>query len=98
MKLRTLGIMTMAAVSIVAAAQQSAPAPTPLTPDIPGHADWPQANPADVSSPKALVNALYDVISGPAGKQRDWHRFRSLFLPSGRLGVIRPDVPAKDGK
>jgi hypothetical protein len=34
--------------------------------------------------------ALYDVISGPAGQPRNWDRFRSLFLPTGRLGVIRP--------
>jgi hypothetical protein len=42
--------------------------------------------------------ALYDVISGPAGKARDWDRFRSLFLPDGRLGVIRHAQPAADGK
>jgi hypothetical protein len=29
--------------------------------------------------------ALYDVISGPAGQARDWDRFRSLFLPEGKL-------------
>jgi len=29
--------------------------------------------------------AVYDVISGPAGKQRDWNRFRSLFVPGARL-------------
>lgn len=29
--------------------------------------------------------ALYDVISGPAGKRRDWDRLRSLFVPGGRL-------------
>ena len=51
-----------------------------------------------MSSVQALVNALYDVISGPPTKQRDWNRFRSLFLPSGRLGVIRPDMAAKDGR
>jgi hypothetical protein len=41
-----------------------------------------------------LVAALYDVISGPAGQPRDWQRFRSLFLPDGRLGAIRPGMPA----
>jgi hypothetical protein len=41
-----------------------------------------------------LLASLYDLISGPAGKARDWDRFRSLFLPDGRLGVIRPDIPA----
>ncbi|MEW6212294.1 MAG: hypothetical protein AB1631_28455, partial [Acidobacteriota bacterium] len=32
--------------------------------------------------------ALYDVISGPAGKKRDWNRFRSLFIAGGRLIAV----------
>jgi len=40
----------------------------------------------DASSPDAIIAALYEVISGPAGEARDWDRFRSLFLPgSARL-------------
>jgi hypothetical protein len=38
----------------------------------------------DVSSQEGLLSAIYDVISGPAG-DRDWNRFRSLFLPQARL-------------
>ena len=45
----------------------------------------PAANPADVASIEAIVGALYDVISGPAGKARDWNRLRSLFMPGARL-------------
>jgi hypothetical protein len=45
----------------------------------------PAAKPADVSSPDAIMAATYDVISGPAGQQRDWDRFRSLFVPGARL-------------
>lgn len=45
----------------------------------------PAANPADVASPDAILKALYDVISGPAGQKRDWNRFRSLFVPGARL-------------
>ena len=45
----------------------------------------PAANPADVASPDAILAALYDVISGPPSKPRDWNRFRSLFLPGARL-------------
>jgi hypothetical protein len=33
----------------------------------------------------AIIAALYDVISGPAGKKRDWDRMRSLFYPGARL-------------
>ena len=43
------------------------------------------ANPADVESIDAIINAIYDVISGPAGKKRDWKRERSLFISGARL-------------
>lgn len=39
---------------------------------------------ADVGSLDAIMTAVYDVISGPAG-ERDWDRFRSLFVPGARL-------------
>jgi hypothetical protein len=38
----------------------------------------------DVKSIDTIMHAIYDVISGPAG-QRDWSRFRSLFLPQARF-------------
>ena len=57
-------------------AAASAPAPTPA------------ANPRDVESIDAIMGALYGVISGPAG-ERDWNRFRSLFLPEARMGAVR---------
>ncbi len=45
----------------------------------------PAANPADVNSMDSILAAVYDVISGPAGKKRDWDRMRSLFAPGARL-------------
>jgi len=45
----------------------------------------PKADPKDVASKDAIIDALYDVISGPAGQKRDWDRMRSLFIPEGRL-------------
>lgn len=45
----------------------------------------PPADPTDVQSINAILTALYDVISGPAGQARDWDRFRSLFVPEARL-------------
>jgi hypothetical protein len=45
----------------------------------------PAANASDVASMDSIVAALYDVISGPAGKKRDWDRMRSLFIPGARL-------------
>ena len=52
----------------------------------------PAADPADVESIDAIIAALYEVISGPAG-ERDWDRFRSLFAPRATLApmVLRPD-------
>jgi hypothetical protein len=56
----------------------------------------PQVRPGDVESAKAIVAAVYDVISGPAGAARDWNRFRSLFVQGARLipVVQPPDKPA----
>ena len=42
-------------------------------------------NPADVESVDAIITALYDVISGPAGQERNWNRLRSLFTREARL-------------
>jgi hypothetical protein len=61
-----------------AAAQQQAPAQAASS------ANAPAARPEDVKSIDSILTALYGVISGPAG-ERDWGRFRSLFLPQARL-------------
>jgi hypothetical protein len=47
----------------------------------------------DVGSPDAIVAALYDVISGPAAKARDWSRLRGLFAPQAKMVAVgnRPD-------
>lgn len=50
----------------------------------------PSARPADVASPDAVIAALYDVISGPAGQARDWDRLRSLFAPTARMVPVVP--------
>lgn len=44
-----------------------------------------QAKEDDVRSIESILAATYDVISGPAGKRREWDRFRSLFYPGARL-------------
>ena len=64
----------------------TAPQPTAAqTPSIPPAAQAPAADPKDVATMDAIVAALYDVISGPAGQKRNWDRFRSLFVPGARL-------------
>jgi hypothetical protein len=96
MKLVFLTVATTLAFSLPAAAQSSSgsssspqssqqqnvrpsqqPGPDPF-------AGVPAAKPADVDSIDHILATLYDVISGPPGP-RDWDRFRSLFISTGRL-------------
>jgi hypothetical protein len=35
----------------------------------------------DVSTLDGILSAFYDVISGPGGAPRDWHRDRTLYAP-----------------
>ena len=91
MKLLQLSLRMLALVVIAFATAARAQTPPPTPP--PGATAPPQAtpaaNPADVATMDATVAALYDVISGPAGK-RDWDRFRSLFIPGARLIPTNP--------
>ena len=90
---RRLLCYCLVSVSLVSAGGQQ-PATRPPA-SIASHPDWPAAmNPGDVDSIEHLVASLYDVISGPAGKPRAWQRFRSLFLPDGRLGVVVAEAAA----
>mgnify|MGYP003592510667 CR=1 FL=1 len=51
------------------------------------------ANPKDVESVDAILGALYNVISGPAGEKRNWDRMRTLFIAEGKMMATgkRPD-------
>jgi hypothetical protein len=48
-------------------------------------ADKLPARQIDVEAIDSIIKAAYDVISGPAGQERDWNRERSLFIPGARL-------------
>ena len=52
--------------------------------------------PGDVESPQAIVKAMYETISGPAGS-RNWYRLRSLYLPGARLIPIGKRVMGEGG-
>jgi hypothetical protein len=52
--------------------------------------------PEDVESPDAIIKAMYDTISGPAGP-RNWYRERSLFLEGARLIPIGKRVHKEGG-
>jgi len=41
----------------------------------------------DLQSPRAIVQALHELVSAEAGEQRDWDRFRDLFLDGAMLSV-----------
>lgn len=86
---RRLGEAVEAAVVEAEAAPVVAPAAAATKPP-------PPARPEDVKSLDAIVTALYAVISGDAGVERDWDRFRSLFYPGGRM--IPTGRNAKTGK
>jgi hypothetical protein len=52
-------------------------------------------NSDDVSSIDGIINAAYDVISGGAGRPRDWERERALFFPGARL-IPTATVPGRN--
>ncbi len=69
-------------------------AQTPLPPGHPSVAnEQPAANPADVATIDAILNAYYRTLSGPAGQPRDWDRLRSLFLQGARYVTARGHGP-----
>jgi hypothetical protein len=72
-----------------------APAATPAPPAAAAPAAAPVAAPGDVATMNAILAALYDVISGPAGAPRNWERFASLFAPGARLMPLagQPGAP-----
>jgi len=45
----------------------------------------------DVISIDSIINALYDVISGQKGEERNWDREKHLFHSEARLIVVRKD-------
>jgi hypothetical protein len=73
------------AVQSPAVQSPAASSPNPAPPTSAAARPFPAARPADVASPDALIAALYDVISGPAGQARDWDRLRALFAPGARM-------------
>jgi hypothetical protein len=98
MRIKLLALFAAIALAIPVAAQSSADkasaqqrqAPPQSAPDL--SAKVPSPRQEDVKSIDNIMAALYSVISGPAG-ERDWNRFRSLFLPQAHLtsATKRPD-------
>lgn len=85
LNIRLLLLIAIASTLNMTVRAQSVAAPS-ATPQVaaPTQTTTQAAKPEDVATMDSTVAALYDVISGPAGK-RDWDRFRSLFIPGARL-------------
>jgi hypothetical protein len=84
-KLTVLALAALFACSLLAQQSESKPASNntnPVMTDV--MPQVPEAKSTDVDSIDSILNALYDVISGPAGP-RDWGRFNSLFIPEAHL-------------
>jgi hypothetical protein len=81
-------VSTRALVAVLAATFLAAASPARAQAPDSARRAMPAPRPADVASADAIIAALYDVISGPAGQKRDWDRFRSLLLPEARLIVV----------
>jgi hypothetical protein len=80
-------LLTAATSGLAAALTSGADGPRP---------DQAATKPQDVAEIDSILAAIYDVISGPKGRPRDWDRMRGLFVPGARL---IPCVPkGTDGK
>jgi hypothetical protein len=77
--IRSLGRAMAVAAALTLAARPAAAQAPPAT-----DTSSPPAAPADVRSLDAIMHAVYDVVSGPAGG-RNWPRLYSLFIPGGRF-------------
>jgi len=44
----------------------------------------------DAAEVEAVVQAVYDVISGPVGQARDFEAMHALFLPGAAMGAVSP--------
>lgn len=84
MRLHHFAIMALLSTATWAQSGQSAPKASTAAAQS-AEQSGPTAKPEDVKSLDAIMHAVYDVISGPAGQKRDWDRMRLLFIPGARL-------------
>jgi hypothetical protein len=87
-------VLSLFNINVAAQSSTAPPAtqqqPTPPKPPQDLFAQIPAPKPDDVKSIDNILAALYGAISGPAG-ERDWNRFRSLFLPGATLTSAEKD-------
>lgn len=100
--MKTFLITTLTITGLIALAygqgQQPPPGHPQVQPQLPaGHPSvepppFP-ADPKDVSSVGAVLDAYYASISGAKGQPRDWDRFQSLFVAEARFISLKPSGP-----
>lgn len=95
MKTRPIGWVAAAVLATLWAGSPASPAAAQEAAPGTERGETPPVRPEDVGSVEAILAAVYDVISGGPGVERDWDRFRSLFLPEGRL---IPGGSGRDGR
>jgi len=64
---------------------------------VPTHVQIPRKQPRaeDVSSVDGIIQAYYQVVSGPAKQPRDWGRDATLYIPGVRFVVIGSNKSGK---
>lgn len=61
--------------------------PGTTSPEVPRDASAVELIPDDRALVQSQIDALYEVLSGPAG-DRDWDRFKSLFVDGARMTQV----------
>jgi hypothetical protein len=56
-----------------------------VVPVSPSAAQTATADPADVASPEAIVEAVYETVNRRPGENFDWDRLRTLFVPNATM-------------
>jgi len=62
---------------------------------LPGAASTQQARPGDISSIEGIMQAYYEVVSGPAGERADVERDRSLHHPEAWIAIAGVDADGR---
>ena len=92
MKKPGLVLMILTFVSWTAGQEQSLYQQTPAVSAAQTATKEIEADSSDVTSIDAIIKSAFRIMSGPAGTNRDWNRFRSLFKPNAQF-IIAPKRP-----
>lgn len=82
-------LLSFAALLVAACGSPTQPPVEPAAPSAVAEAAWPEADPADVRTLDGILQAYYEVVSGPAGDARDWDRDKSLHVPGALVVITR---------